>query len=210
MVRRRWHARRRGILLQDASLADGASLVSRKHSPASARVPDRLLHDRMPSRSPKREREECVLYFVSLPTTAKVTTRLPIACAQGFLRATPPARNLMPSRSRRNHHAAPKAPCRTRTQPPGQTLAPPCIVLSARPSEDTSHARHDHLDRPRDVAHQHRLRRPARRPVLRRVPDRKHEVEGRRLRRDSRDARPRRPRGRPDHDRDADEGQGLL
>ena len=43
VVRRRWHARRRGILLQDAHLADRASLVSRKDSPAAARAPDRLL-----------------------------------------------------------------------------------------------------------------------------------------------------------------------
>jgi hypothetical protein len=43
LVRQRWHARRRGILLQDAHAADGTSLVSRKHSPASARAPDRLL-----------------------------------------------------------------------------------------------------------------------------------------------------------------------
>ena len=61
----RRHARHRGILLQDASLAEVASLVSRKDSPASACATDRLLTIGsvcgrcLSSGSPKRKRGEC-------------------------------------------------------------------------------------------------------------------------------------------------------
>jgi hypothetical protein len=71
------HARRRGILLQDAGLADWVSLVRRKHSPTAARAP----------RPAPQHRER---FGVGMHSTRKVLTaakrhlwlslRLPQAC----------------------------------------------------------------------------------------------------------------------------------